>query len=155
MSESGAGTISSILSFDTDCSDFDYSDKDNFMIGIVLDDLDTCDQFNQDTIYYDLKVELPQNSGPKLTADMQITDSVNSRPNFSIIEYETDLSGLFSLNLFSDDQDNDTLIMSANGIGFNLEDINSTFSANNFQTGHIEGQFNVDLECINLSLIHI
>ena len=80
---------------------------------------------------------------------MQITDSVNSRPNFSIIEYETDLSGLFSLNLFSDDQDNDTLIMSANGIGFNLEDINSTFSANNFQTGHIEGQFNVDLECVN------
>mgnify|MGYP001171942217 FL=1 len=149
VSESGAGTISSTLSFDTDCSDFDYSDKDNFMIGIVLDDLDTCDQFNQDTIYYDLKVELPQNSGPKLTADMQITDSVNSRPNFSIIEYETDLSGLFSLNLFSDDQDNDTLIMSANGIGFNLEDINSTFSANNFQTGHIEGQFNVDLECIN------
>ena len=149
VSESGAGTISSTLSFDTDCSDFDYSDKDSFMIGIVLDDLDTCDQFNQDTIYYDLKVELPQNSGPKLTADMQITDSVNSRPNFSIIEYETDLSGLFSLNLFSDDQDNDTLIMSANGIGFNLEDINSTFSANNFQTGHIEGQFNVDLECVN------
>ena len=149
VSESGAGSISSTLSFDTDCRNFDYSDKDSFMIGIVLDDLDTCEQFNQDTIYYDLRVELPQNSGPKLTADMQITDSVNSRPNFSIIEYETDLSGLFSLKLFSDDQDNDTLIMSANGIGFNLEDINSTFSANNFQTGHIEGQFNVDLECVN------
>ena len=149
VSESGAGSISSTLSFDTDCRNFDYSDKDSFMIGIVLDDLDTCEQFNQDTIYYDLRVELPQNSGPKLTADMQITDSVNSRPNFSIIEYETDLSGLFSLKLFSDDQDNDTLIMSANGIGFNLEDINSTFSVNNFQTGHIEGQFNVDLECVN------
>ena len=149
VSESGAGSISSTLSFDTDCRNFDYSDKDSFMIGIVLDDLDTCEQFNQDTIYYDLRVELPQNSGPKLTSDIQITDSVNSRPNFSIIEYETDLSGLFSLNLFSDDQDNDTLIMSANGIGFNLEDINSTFSASNFQTGHIEGQFNVNLECVN------
>ena len=51
--ESGAGSISGQISFDTDCRNFDYSDKTDFLIGIVLDDLDTCDQLNQDTIYYD------------------------------------------------------------------------------------------------------
>ena len=117
------------------------------MLGIVLDDLDTCDIFNQDTIFYDISVDLPDNSGPKLTTDKQITDSVNTRPNFSIVELETNLSGSFSMNLFSDDFDNDTLVMSAEGVGFNLEEINGLFSSNNFEKGHIEGQF--------LSLIHI
>ena len=53
------------------------------------------------------------------------------------------------MNLFSDDLDNDTLIMNAEGVGFNLEDINGLFSSNSFERGHIEGQFNIDLECVN------
>ena len=147
--ESGAGSISSFLNIDTYCRQYDYSDRSNFLLGIVLDDLDTCDIFNQDTIFYDIAVELPDNSGPKLTTDMEITDSVNTRPNFSIVELETNLSESFSMNLFSDDFDNDTLVMSAEGVGFNLEEINGLFSSNNFETGHIEGQFNIDLECVN------
>ena len=147
--ESDAGSISGQISFDTDCKNFDYSDKTNFLIGIVLDDLDTCDQLNQDTIYYDISVELPLNTGPKLTSDKEITDSVNIRPNFSIIEVETNLSGSYNLNLFSDDIDNDTLLINAFGVGFELSDINANFSANNFQIGHVEGQFSLDLECIN------
>ena len=119
--ESGAGSISSFLNIDTYCRQYDYSDRSNFLLGIVLDDLDTCDIFNQDTIFYDISVELPDNSGPKLTTDKEITDSVNTRPNFSIVELETNLSGAFSMNLFSDDFDNDTLVMSAEGVGFNLE----------------------------------
>ena len=35
------------------------------------------------------------------TQDKEITDSVNSRPNFSIVEIETNLSGSYSMNLFS------------------------------------------------------
>ena len=147
--ESGAGSISSFLNIDTYCRQYDYSDRSNFLLGIVLDDLDTCDILNQDTIFYDLTVELPDNSGPKLTSDKEITDSVNSRPNFSIVEIETNLSGSYSMNLFSDDLDNDTLIMNAEGVGFNLEDINGLFSSNSFERGHIEGQFNIDLECVN------
>ena len=127
--ESGAGSISSFLNIDTYCRQYDYSDRSNFLLGIVLDDLDTCDILNQDTIFYDLTVELPDNSGPKLTSDKEITDSVNSRPNFSIVEIETNLSGSYSMNLFSDDLDNDTLIMNAEGVGFNLEDINGLFSS--------------------------
>ena len=147
--ESGAGSISSFLNIDTYCRQYDYSDRSNFLLGIVLDDLDTCDILNQDTIFYDLTVELPDNSGPKLTSDKEITDSVNSRPNFSIVEIETNLSGSYSMNLFTDDLDNDTLIMNAEGVGFNLEDINGLFSSNSFERGHIEGQFNIDLECVN------
>ena len=147
--ESGAGSISSFLNIDTYCRQYDYSDRSNFLLGIVLDDLDTCDIFNQDTIFYDIAVELPDNSGPKLTTDIEIIDSVNTRPNFSIVELETNLSESFSMNLFSDDFDNDTLVMSAEGVGFNLEEINGLFSSNNFETGHIEGQFNIDLECVN------
>ena len=65
-----------------------------------------------------MTIELPENSGPKLTTDKEITDSVNSRPNFSLVEFETDLTGNFSMNLFSEDLDNDSLIISAEWIRF-------------------------------------
>lgn len=147
-SESDQGSISSLLNFDTDCRRYDYSDQSNFLLGIVLDDLDTCNLYNSDTIYYDMTIELPENSGPKLTTDKEITDSVNSRPNFSLVEFETDLTGNFSMNLFSEDLDNDSLIISANGLGFDISEINAIFSANNFTRGNVEGTFNIDLECI-------
>lgn len=147
--ESEAGSISSFLNIDTYCRQYDYSDKSNFLLGVVLDDLDTCDILNQDTIFYDLTVELPENSGPVLTTNKEITDSVNTRSNFSIVEFETNLSGSFSMDLFSEDLDNDTLVMSAQGVGFSLGDINGLFSSNNYERGNIEGQFNIDLECIN------
>tara|TARA_B100000579_G_scaffold275022_1_gene227247 strand:+ start:714 stop:3353 length:2640 start_codon:yes stop_codon:yes gene_type:complete len=148
-SESEAGSISSILNFDTNCRQYDYSDRSNFLLGLVVDDLDTCNLYNTDTIFYDLTIELPENTGPVLTADIEISDSVNSRPNFSRIEYETDLTGNLSINLFSDDSDNDSLVINALGVGFDINDINGLFSANNFERGHVEGQFNIDLECIN------
>ena len=147
-SESDQGSISSLLNFDTDCRRYDYSDQSNFLLGIVLDDLDTCNLYNSDTIYYDMTIELPENSGPKLTTDKEITDSVNSRPNFSLVEFETDLTGNFSMNLFSEDLDNDSLIISANGLGFDISEINAIFSANNFTRGNVKGTFNIDLECI-------
>ena len=98
--EGNQGDISGTLEFNTDCRNFDYSDRSEFMIGFVLDDLDTCDLLNTDTIFYNLNVELPINTGPKLSTDEEITDSVSTRPNFSVIEIETNLSGNYSLNLF-------------------------------------------------------
>ena len=148
-SESDAGAISSQLIFDTNCRQFDYSDKTNFLLGIVLDDLDTCLILNQDTIYYDLTVELPINSGPDLVANKPITDSVNNRPNFSIIEIETNLSETYSLEFDANDLDNDTLTLSAIGVDFNLVDINASFESNGPAIGHVDGLFAIDFECIN------
>ncbi len=147
--ESNAGSISSFLNVDSNCRVYDYSERPNFLIGLVLDDLDTCDLFNQDTIYYDITVNLPDNSSPVLTSDEEITDSVNSRPKFKIIELEKQLKGTLTLNLFSDDNDNDSLYILAEGVGFNIEDINGVFSADNFQMGHVDGKFTLDLECVN------
>lgn len=147
--EDNPGNISGMLNFDTNCRDFDFSNRTEFMIGVVLDDLDTCDISNQDTIFYNLNVELPINTGPKLTSDKEISDSVKSRPNFSIIEVETNLSGSYSLNLFSDDEDKDTVVINAVGVGFDIEDINGVLSTFNSLPGSIDGRFNINFECID------
>ena len=147
--EDNPGNISGILNFDTNCRDFDFSNRTEFMIGVVLDDLDTCDISNQDTIFYNLNVELPINTGPKLTSDKEISDSVKSRPNFSIIEVETNLSGSYSLNLFSDDEDKDTVVINAVGVGFDIEDINGVLSTFNSLPGSIDGRFDINFECID------
>ncbi|RPG64187.1 MAG: gliding motility-associated C-terminal domain-containing protein [Flammeovirgaceae bacterium TMED290] len=143
------GNISYELSVNADCKVFDYQDKNDFMIGFVLDDLDTCDIFNMDTIFYDLEVDLPDNTGPIISSDEEITDSVPSRPNFSVIEVETNLSGTYSLNLFSDDEDKDSVIIYASGDGFDINDINGIFSTFNSAPGNIDGTFEIDFECIN------
>jgi hypothetical protein len=148
-SESNAGSIKSQLNFDTNCLQFDYAQKKNFLLGIVVDDLDTCGIQNQDTIFYDLTVNLPDNSDPIITASEPITDSVNNRSNFSIIVIETNLTGSYSLDIFADDADNDTLTLVAEAIDFNLPDINASFIANSPLMGHVEGKFLVDFECIN------
>jgi hypothetical protein len=147
--EDNPGNISGMLNFNTNCRDFDFSNRTEFMIGVVLDDLDTCDISNQDTIFYNLNVELPINTGPKLTSDKEISDSVKSRPNFSIIEVETNLSGSYSLNLFSDDEDKDTVVINAVGVGFDIEDINGVLSTFNSLPGSINGRFNINFECID------
>tara|TARA_B100001063_G_C16777860_1_gene567306 strand:+ start:4712 stop:7360 length:2649 start_codon:yes stop_codon:yes gene_type:complete len=147
--EDNPGNISGMLNFDTNCRDFDFSNRTEFMIGVVLDDLDTCDISNQDTIFYNLNVELPINTGPKLTSDKEISDSVKSRPNFSIIEVETNLSGSYSLNLFSDDEDKDTVVINAVGVGFDIEDINGVLSTFNSLPGSIDGRFDINFECID------
>jgi hypothetical protein len=147
--EDNPGNISGMLNFNTNCRDFDFSNRTEFMIGVVLDDLDTCDISNQDTIFYNLNVELPINTGPKLTSDKEISDSVKSRPNFSIIEVETNLSGSYSLNLFSDDEDKDTVVINAVGVGFDIEDINGVLSTFNSLPGSIDGRFNINFECID------
>jgi len=147
--EDNPGNISGMLNFDTNCRDFDFSNRTEFMIGIVLDDLDTCDISNQDTIFYNLNVELPINTGPKLTSDKEISDSVKSRPNFSIIEVETNLSGSYSLNLFSDDEDKDTVVINAVGVGFDIEEINGVLSTFNSLPGSIDGRFDINFECID------
>ena len=148
-SEGNQGNISGTLEFNTDCRNFDYSDKTDFMIGFVLDDLDTCDLQNTDTIFYNLNVELPINTGPKLSSDEDITDSISSRPNFSVIEIETNLSGNYSLNLFSNDEDNDTVIISASGVGFELNEINGVFSTFNSKPGSVDGRFDINFECVD------
>ncbi|MAR65491.1 MAG: hypothetical protein CMB83_06185 [Flammeovirgaceae bacterium] len=147
--EDNPGNISGILNFDTNCRDFDFIDNTEFLIGVVLDDLDTCDISNSDTIFYNLNVELPINTGPKLTSDIEISDSVTLRPNFSIVEVETNLSGSYSLNLFSNDADNDTVVINANGVGFEIDDINGVFTTFNSIPGSIDGKFDINFECID------
>ena len=63
------------------------------------------------------------------------------------------MTGNFSMNLFSEDLDNDSLIISANGLGFDISEINAIFSANNFTRGSVEGTFNIDLECIEFPIM--
>ena len=95
-----------------------------------------------------MNVELPINTGPKLSTDEEITDSVSTRPNFSVIEIETNLSGNYSLNLFSNDEDNDTVIINASGVGFELNEINGVFSTFNSKPGSVDGRFDINLECV-------
>ena len=143
------GSLESTLTFDANCKKYNYNEKNKFLFGLVLDDLDTCNLLNTDTIFYEFEVELPENTNPDLTSDLSITNPLPDRPNYSEIVRNVDLSGVFSMQLFSDDVDNDTLVISAQGVDFDYQARGATFSANNFERGHVEGSFNWDMECIN------
>ena len=92
---------------------------------------------------------MPENTDPKLTSSEDITNEVPSRQNYSEIIKELELTGTFSMQLFSDDIDNDSLLITASGVGFDYQDMGAIFSANNYQRGHVEGTFNWNLECVD------
>ena len=75
------GSLESTLTFDANCKKYNYNEQNKFLFGLVIDDLDTCNLLNTDTIFYELEVELPDNTNPDLTSDLSITNPFPDRPN--------------------------------------------------------------------------
>lgn len=61
------GETAAILSWDTNCLEYDFSEYTDFEVGILLEDLDTCMVPNPDTVWLDYTVVLPPNNPPEIS----------------------------------------------------------------------------------------
>ena len=66
------GTINAAFSWDTDCRAFDFSSRDQFKVGLLIEDLDECMVPNPDTIFFDAVLTFPPNEDPEVTVDRAI-----------------------------------------------------------------------------------
>jgi gliding motility-associated-like protein len=95
--------------WDSSCRIYDFNEKQDFNLLLLLDDRDYCGIFNPDTIELDIHVGLPPNTPPVISSDaisnpveMQILDSI-------------------FINISASDPDGDSIHVYAIPEGFDLE----------------------------------
>ena len=94
---SSPGSISGVFSWDTDCEQFDFSLNQQFEVAILIEDLDTCNAPNPDTLWINSNVLLPANTIPQVALgdgfDGQSVITVRPEGNLDFDVTATDLDG--------------------------------------------------------------
>ncbi|MEO9485698.1 MAG: gliding motility-associated C-terminal domain-containing protein [Ekhidna sp.] len=90
---SGApGNIQGTVVWNTDCETFDFSEIQNFNIGIIVNDGDICD-VPGDTLYIDATVVLPSNTNPVVALSSNIPSQIELGSTIDVDVLVTDADG--------------------------------------------------------------
>lgn len=112
------GKLDFRLVWNTDCSLYPFTFKDEFTIKLYVEDDDFCQFDNRDSITLNIKVHLPANNSPQVTinnsgSDIETSTAVGDQVQLLIRATDIDVSDLLTLR--------------AIGLGFELEDIDIGF----------------------------
>ncbi|MEQ6120121.1 gliding motility-associated C-terminal domain-containing protein [Reichenbachiella sp. MALMAid0571] len=122
------------FNWDAKCLTYDFNQKSNFELSLILEDLDVCSQPVADTILFDLTVDLPPNSDPV------ITTGLGDSPAFSRIDTKLE----FNVNV--KDADNDIINLKAFAPDFNMQELGLVFDDVS-GVGEINSLFSWQLDC--------
>ena len=133
------GVLSTTFKWETGCDIYDFTDRTNFQLKLVLEDLDECTYSDPAVIDLNLEVILPPNTDPVIGTDLNnltILSKINNPINF---------------NVFGSDSDGDDLELKAVPQGFTLEDYGISFPES-FGNSQITSQFFWQPECGDVDL---
>ena len=140
--ESTPGKYEARLEWDTRCDVYDFTAKTQFDVTILVDDEDHCNFNNAALMKFHLQVVLPGNNDPVIDSDLTpdpfertvlgITRKVNETLNFKV-------TGI--------DADNDFIVLSGRGVGFNMLDYNIVFPTSVSGNNKVIGNFQWDISC--------
>lgn len=142
----GNGQYEASLVWDTHCDVANFKFKSSFNIKLLLDDIDKCKLTQPDTLEFRLQVDLPPNVPPvidsDLTADPQerYVTGITRKVNESLV-----------FHVMGRDTDQDVIVLSGEGLGFNLEDHNISFPGST-ASGSVVSLFSWNIFCDNVDL---
>ena len=137
VTDSREGSITGAFTWDTNCLIRDFTTQQDFEVGIIVDDLDTCNVPNPDTLWVDSKVLLPPNSRPLVAANGQFlnTNQITVRPE-----------GLLQFDVTVTDTDGDTVNLAMVTDNFNPTEVGASFEDTD-GIGFAESIFSWNLDC--------
>lgn len=126
------------LVWDTDCHDYDFSDRQIFEVGVYAEDLDVCEVPSPTVKWFNFELILPPNTSPvvSIDSDDSVAISVGNR-------LEIDVSAF--------DADNDSLNLILKGVGFDSETLGVNFE-NKVGRTSLESVFSWDIDCAKLGI---
>ena len=128
----GAGTISGDLIWDTDCLIYDFTELQNFNVGVIVNDTDECD-VPGDTVFVDATVILPPNTNPQaFTTD--------------VLPTEVELGTTVSFSVQASDADNDDVTISFAAGNFEADIYGIVFNSTTANSS-VSSTFTWDLAC--------
>ena len=126
------GNISGEVTWETDCSLFDFTEIQNFNVGVIIEDADQC-EVPGDTVFIDATVILPPNTNPIVsTADP--------------IPVEIELGNTLEIDVLANDLDSDDLTLSFLAGNFDPNFYGVTFDETTGNSS-ISSTFSWDLTC--------
>lgn len=141
------GLVRARLDWDAFCDIYDFTRRTNFVVRIVANDVDECNLNNPVTARYSLAVRIPGNADPLIDTDLTpnplerrvtgITRRVNESLRFSVRG--------------EDFVDNDLLVLSGQGVGFNLADYGISVAPATARS-EVASQVQWDLTCSTVDL---
>ncbi|MEM6829630.1 MAG: gliding motility-associated C-terminal domain-containing protein, partial [Bacteroidota bacterium] len=127
------GSIQADFTWNTDCLVSDFSELQNFKVGILIEDIDTCLVPNPDTLFFDAQIILPPNENPEVSSSISIPD-------------EIELGNLLSFDVTVSDSDGDDVSLQLVGGNFDLPTYGITFPDASGNTT-ASSPFSWDLAC--------
>lgn len=120
MDATQPGLVNGEFTWDSRCDVFDFTQKTEFKLLVMVEDRDKCLMTNRDTLTFDLKIILPGNSDPLISSNLQQADEKRIEVTRKI--YET-----LQFTVNGTDADNDFLVLTVGGKGFNPAAANMNF----------------------------
>jgi hypothetical protein len=147
VTESKKGLLKGELEWDAFCDIYDFTKQTEFLLDLLVDDLDKCDLSDPDTATYNLTVDLPEDAEP--IVDTDLTDDA-AETEIGVIEKR--IYDVFSFNVTGMDVvDNDNVTLKMDGDGFNPSHHGMSFPAASAK-GTVTSKFTWLLECDNFNL---
>jgi len=140
------GRVTTTFTWDTGCSEYDFTELQNFDILMVLDDLDTCNINNNDTLKLDLSILLPPNNDPVITNDLSLI-ATNPETN----DYQVKIRETLNFNLFGEDMDQDFIVLEGYGVDFDFKDYGIEFRPDSGFSS-VTSSLSWNLSCANIDL---
>jgi hypothetical protein len=137
------GRVEGQLTWNTVCDEIDFSERTDFEIKFLLNDLDKCDLLPPDTMVFRLKIDLIDVHPPKIFfREIDVKDT--------ILTYKIFKDATFYVR-GKDPDIHDVLVLSGEGLGFNAADLGATFPG---QSGEppLKLDFNWPIQCDKVDL---
>lgn len=140
------GSYEAYLEWDTRCDVYDFSKQTEFKVQIFLEDVDECNYTEPDVMTMNLSVKLPGNGDPIIDSDLtgdpaeRYVTGISKKVNESLVFHVT-----------GKDTDNDFLVLSGRGVGFEMSDYNISFPGAS-GNGSIVSLFSWNIFCDDVDL---
>ncbi len=134
-----AGNYTTTFNWATGCDIYDFTQRTNFSLKLVINDVDFCDLGPPDTLSIDLTVILPPNTDPVISTDL---------PQLNFLHR---MNKPINFNVFGLDTDADELELQVVPDGFALADYAITFPAAS-GVSQVQSAFSWEPGCDNINL---
>jgi hypothetical protein len=143
------GKAKGLLKWNTKCDQIDFSEKTNFEIKFLLEDIDHCEITSPDTMVFNLNINLVDVHPPKIYfSPINGIDRIDVRD--TTLTYKIFKDATFTVEGFDQDS-TDFLVLSGKGIDFEQANLGATFPTRTGKPSLISN-FNWPIQCDKVDL---
>jgi hypothetical protein len=141
----GPSTLNKTLSWDPKCDIYDFTQKTNFELYFIVDDLDDCLYPHADTTRINLTIADFSQITPPIINNSVINNADTIELNLKMY------GGPLTFTVTGNDADNTPILLRGNGIGFSAAAYGVNFPQD-FAPGSVASKFSWELNCDSINL---